>query len=303
MPFASQVFIDHQLNQRPLSVYNIFQGVGWRWIFFARIYVQLNLWTLQLIYSYTFLYVGYIYLLVWFLAYGKAGKIPTMNDDILANIDSELVIFVNNGRPFIVPCSRTAEDKDLLEQIRIFYDLQRIRYGMFELIGAKSIQRIDVAKLHSREIVGKRLKESLDLGLLGSYGRQAHYFEKPSELTGDHIQKRLIRQQVLTTLGQQKNALNIIRSWDPQITTTVILFPIVLSLIISIVWSVVASAKFKADVQTSTQTGFTIGSYVVTAGISPRHSSGPLDEWLILAGALLVALVAFLDGKVNGMEH
>jgi hypothetical protein len=115
--------------------------------------------------------------------------------------------------------------------------------------------------------VGKRLKDSLDLGLLGSYGRQAHYFESPSALKGDDIQKRLIRQHVLTKPSQQKNALNIIRSWDPQVTTKVIIFPILLSLIVSIVWSVVASTKFKADVQTSTQTGFTIGSYVVTAGI------------------------------------
>jgi sensor domain CHASE-containing protein len=127
-------------------------------------------------------------------------------------------------------------------------------------------------------IVGKRLKDSLDLGLLGSYGRQAHYFETPSGLEGDHIQKRLTRQQVLTKPGQQRHALNIIRSWDPQITSVVILFPIVLSLIVSIVWSVVASTTFKADVQTSTQTGFTIGSYVVTAGISPRHRFRPLHE-------------------------
>jgi hypothetical protein len=64
-----------------------------------------------------------------------------------ANIDSEMVIFMNNGRPFVVPCSSTAEDEDLLEHMRIFYDLQRIRYGLFELIGAKSVQRIDVAKV------------------------------------------------------------------------------------------------------------------------------------------------------------
>jgi hypothetical protein len=151
--------------------------------------------------------------------------------------------------------------------------------------------------------VGKRLKDSLDLGLPGSYDRQAHYFETFSALKGDDIQKRLIRQHVLTKPSQQKNALNIIRSWDPQVTTRVIIFPILLSLIVSIVWSIVASTKFKADVQTSTQTGFTIGSYVVTAGMSPRHSPRPLHEWLILAGALLVALVAFLDSKVNGMER
>jgi hypothetical protein len=33
------------------------------------------------------------------------------------------------------------------EQMRMFYNLQRIRYGLFELIGVKSVQRIDVVKV------------------------------------------------------------------------------------------------------------------------------------------------------------
>jgi hypothetical protein len=143
--------------------------------------------------------------------------------------------------------------------------------------------------------VGKRLKDPLDLGQDGPYSRQSHYFENPSAIKGDTIRSRLIDEGVLTPPGQQRHALNI--------TSIVILFPIVLSLIISIVWSVVASTKFKADVQTSTQTGFTIGSYVVTAGISLTHSPQSLSEWLILAGALLVALVGFLDSKVNAMDR
>lgn len=151
--------------------------------------------------------------------------------------------------------------------------------------------------------MGKRLKDPLDLGQDGPYSRQSHYFENPSAIKGDTIRSRLIDEGVLTPPGQQRHALNIISSWDPQVTSIVILFPIVLSLIISIVWSVVASTKFKADVQTSTQTGFTIGSYVVTAGISLTHSPQSLSEWLILAGALLVALVGFLDSKVNAMDR
>jgi hypothetical protein len=71
----------------------------------------------------------------------------TMAWSLETNINSELVIFLNNGRPFVVPCSSTAEDKDLLQQMRMFYNLQRIRYGLFELIGVKSVQRIDVVKV------------------------------------------------------------------------------------------------------------------------------------------------------------
>lgn len=75
-----------------------------------------------------------------------------------------------------------------------------------------------------------------------------------------------MRDQVLTSAGRQTHALNIVRSWDPYVTSIIVLFPVVLSLSVSIVWSVVASVRFNADVQASTQTGFTIGAYIVTAG-------------------------------------
>ena len=68
------------------------------------------------------------------------------------------------------------------------------------------------------------------------------------------------------SVGRQAKALNIVRDWDPRVTSITVIFPTALSLIISIVWSIVAAVHFKADVQASVQTGFTIGSYVVTAG-------------------------------------
>jgi hypothetical protein len=71
---------------------------------------------------------------------------------------------------------------------------------------------------------------------------------------------------VLGSPGSQTHALNIVRSWDPQITTVIILIPIGLSLMISVLWSIIATRHFKQDAQLSTQTGFTIGSYVLTAG-------------------------------------
>jgi hypothetical protein len=77
---------------------------------------------------------------------------------------------------------------------------------------------------------------------------------------------------VLTISDQKTHALNIVRSWDRHITSIVVLLPVAISLSVSITWSVVASVHFKADVQASTQTGFTIGSYVVTAGTSQKMS-------------------------------
>ena len=96
------------------------------------------------------------------------------------------------------------------------------------------------------------------------------------------------------------HALNIVRGWDVHIISLIILFPIFISLWISIIWSVVASVHFKLDPQASTQTGFTIGSYVVTAGKFhfKLHSSRMFTAKL-RQGALLIALVAYLDTKIN----
>jgi hypothetical protein len=71
---------------------------------------------------------------------------------------------------------------------------------------------------------------------------------------------------VLTQPSQQTHALNIVRTWDPNVATIMVLLPVALSLSVSVIWSVVVLVCFKADVQASTQTGFTIGGYVVTAG-------------------------------------
>jgi len=127
-------------------------------------------------------------------------------------------------------------------------------------------------QLQQNHAVGDRLGVPLELGRHGSYSRQIYYFRDPSDVTGTAIRERLVTEEVLTSSHQQINALNIVRGWDPHVASLVVLFPIALSLSISIIWSAVAVATFKADVQTSFQTGFTIGSYVVTAGtLKPAH--------------------------------
>jgi uncharacterized membrane protein YagU involved in acid resistance len=107
----------------------------------------------------------------------------------------------------------------------------------------------------------------------GPYGRQVYFFKYPSHIgKGTVIRERLVAEVVLGFPGQQSHALNIVRSWDPQVTTIIVLIPVGLSLLISILWSVVATRYFKQDAQSSTQTGFTIGSYVVTSGRSSSTS-------------------------------
>lgn len=114
----------------------------------------------------------------------------------------------------------------------------------------------------------------MQISITAKTSQPRFFLKRPTSTDLSHIHlgtdlvQRLETEAVLTPPGQQTCALNIVRSWDPYITSTIILIPVVLSFIVSVLWSVIAAAYFKADVNASTQTAFTIGSYVVTAGKS-----------------------------------
>jgi len=64
--------------------------------------------------------------------------------------DSEVFVFINNGHCFAVPCSQvtaTAEDKAFIEHLHAFYNLARMKFGLFELFGAKSSQKIEIVEV------------------------------------------------------------------------------------------------------------------------------------------------------------
>jgi len=72
-------------------------------------------------------------------------------------------------------------------------------------------------------------------------------------------------------------ALNMATRWNTDAAGSIVALPVVLSLLFAIIWPVVAVKVYNADVNASVQTSFGIASYVVTSG------------------ALLIALVAFID--------
>lgn len=78
-------------------------------------------------------------------------------------------------------------------------------------------------------------------------------------------------------LGEHQMALNTVHKWNTDAAGVVVAVPLLASFVVGIVWPAVAVATYHADVNTSVQTGFTIASYIITAG------------------AILIALVAFLD--------
>lgn len=258
---------------------------------------------------------------------------------IQQGFEREAILFVDNSRRLVVPCSKDAEDKALLEHLRMFYDLNRTGRGVFELLGPKTSQRIDIVQvwyydnlyryrrsfadttvdhqLQQDHAVGDSIGVPLKLGRHGSYSRQIYYFKYTSDITGTAIRDRLSTEKVLTLRHQQTNALNIVRGWDPHVASLVVLFPIALSLSISIVWSAVAVASFKMDVQASVQTGFTIGSYVVTAGTlepaqvlsmhkradtnrSASYRSRRISRY---ENECFVAFIFVMQGKVASQRH
>ena len=56
----------------------------------------------------------------------------------------EIVLFTNNRNRIKVPVPADMDDKALLGHLRIFYDLARARRGLFEFLGAKSSDRIEI---------------------------------------------------------------------------------------------------------------------------------------------------------------
>lgn len=209
-----------------------------------------------------------------------------------AEINSEFILFIDNGARLAIPCSLSMDDRELLQHVRVFYNLLRAQGGLFEFLGTKSSLRVDIVtvrapikykfvqilnlsclQLVQSHAVGTRVGLPLALGRYGPFSRLVHYFKDPSGLADrNELMERLVIEGVLTEPGQQTHALNIVRTWDPYVTSMIVVIPVLFSFVLSIAWAFVASAYYRADINTSTQTGFTIGSYVVTAGAYSRIS-------------------------------
>jgi len=76
----------------------------------------------------------------------------------------------------------------------------------------------------------------------------------------------------------------MVSRWDTNAIATVAAIPLILSVLFCVLWSIISVSIYHADVNVSVQTGFAIGSYIITAG------------------ALIIALVAFLDTQKVKIE-
>lgn len=100
----------------------------------------------------------------------------------------------------------------------------------------------------------------------------------------NHNQQPATHTQAAHSFGDHRMALNIVSRWSFEAGAFVVGMPLMISILLAVVWPAVAVKVFQADIQTSVQTSFTIASYIITAG------------------ALIIALVAFLDTQNNKIQ-
>jgi hypothetical protein len=71
----------------------------------------------------------------------EAWSLPPSND-------MEIIMFMDNEHRLAGPCSSTEDtDRSLMQRLHIFYDLIRIGGGIFEFLGTRSSQRIDIVEV------------------------------------------------------------------------------------------------------------------------------------------------------------
>jgi hypothetical protein len=56
-------------------------------------------------------------------------------------------MFVDNDYRQVIPCSVDAEDKDLLKQLRCFYELTLARGGITMFLGFRASSKIEIVKV------------------------------------------------------------------------------------------------------------------------------------------------------------
>ncbi|KAF2396538.1 hypothetical protein EJ06DRAFT_585009 [Trichodelitschia bisporula] len=192
-----------------------------------------------------------------------------------------LMIFRNSIEATEVPCSAEMDDMVLLRQICLFHYLRKVERGLLECIRMKSLAYIEVAELTHGAALGEH-DYILPLGRYRTHSRSIYLLHNPSKLEGSfEIVERLRLAGVLTRPGMQTKALNFVEQWDTRLLTVAVAIPVIVSLLAAIAWPWMSVRRYGGDVQASVQTGFTIAGFILTAG------------------ALLIALVAFMDSNSN----
>ncbi|ERF70561.1 hypothetical protein EPUS_09488 [Endocarpon pusillum Z07020] len=177
-----------------------------------------------------------------------------------------------------IPIPPTHNDKIVLERIRLFYGMVQVERGLLELLFPKQLERIDCVEMTKDTFILMREVETLQLGRY--QGRLVNLFEHPEfgERTSAIADK-------IHALSRDTIALNFVRKYNIGSISMILAFPPLGSIIFATVWIRVFIYRAGTDIQVMVATAFTVASYIVTAG------------------ALIIALVGFLDAKRTQNEE
>ncbi|KAK4555744.1 hypothetical protein LTR86_006964 [Recurvomyces mirabilis] len=166
-------------------------------------------------------------------------------------------------------------DRATLEMLRMCFSLLQAERGFTELLLPRNLTRVDRVNIlqGTTNALGSRIN-ALDLGR--GDNNNVIDLERPARLPAD--------QRTLTRIILEDPAnigIEFVRVRDTSAVTAISLSPFVASMLFIAIWMGLFIGKFGGDVQVVTQTAFTGAAYIVTAG------------------ALFIALFAYLDSQSN----
>ncbi|KAK3674101.1 hypothetical protein LTR78_005948 [Recurvomyces mirabilis] len=166
-------------------------------------------------------------------------------------------------------------DRETLKMLGMCLSLLQVERGFTELLLPRTLTRVDRVQIlpGTTNAMGTRVN-TLNLGR-GDSNNIAD-LERPDRLPAN-------QRTLTTTILQNPDTIGIefVRVRDTFAVTAISLSPFVASMLFVAIWMGLFIGKFGGDVQLVTQTAFSGAAYIVTAG------------------ALFIALFAYLDSQSN----
>lgn len=193
-------------------------------------------------------------------------------------------LFIDNNTRIEVPCAAELDEKTFVNHLRWLLDLLEVENGLISSFSLLSLGRIEIAKvclffrlflsacililnlfgqMTAGVAVGEFVKD-LNLGRDGD-NHNIHLLSHRDGLQGNEMVQELVSQNLLGRMGVPRNkCLNVVNVWSSGAAAVIVGTPLLISVLCCVVWPAVAVRHYNADVQTSVQTGFSIGSFVIT---------------------------------------
>lgn len=123
-----------------------------------------------------------------------------------------LVLFLDNGMPLEVPCPQNMDNQALLKHVMTFYHLQKMRSGILEALGFRTLGFVEMVHMHNGRLKTRVIGQCEEILDLGRYkgSRMINFLRRSKAVPrGDSIVNRLKTLGVLTEARRYRtNTLN-----------------------------------------------------------------------------------------------